>query len=321
MVSPATDASYTSPPEQDLADKVAEKVKCNLIEEAYALMKDGVKNINAGRDEDHDGVIDSGRSRGTDIPLNDKEKEQVWKDLSAELKEKDPLIMSKLSAAWLKDLNTELKSYNMPLTTEIVKNVASSNRGESMAKTLAGAALPDINNVAALDSADGKFTDRELQSNIGRQIQIPREEFVKKVVDFVSSKSAANPEEAMKSLYNIISDRASRETQPETMETFKQVAEALKNKPEVVAKLSMPWMLREQEWIDTNDVDRKDNAFSRKEINDFSSRCDSVGKVFAEHIKANFDNIATTSTYIQDANRITRDEVDNYNRRLKVKGH
>ncbi len=83
----------------------------------------------------------------------------------------------------------------------------------------------------------------------------------------------------------------------------------------------MGYMQRNFKDVDTNYGEHKENyRISREELNDFTP--DSIGKVFINYVKANFDSIASTSTYDKylNAESLTADELNNHINRLKRSG-
>jgi len=280
-------------------------------------MKSSVQNVYAGRDEDQDGVLDL-RDRRSDVPMNDKEKQEFWTSLAKELEEKRPGVLKNLSAVWLKDFkNSEL--HNMPFEADYVQQIAS--HGKTMNKTFAGEALKDLPNIKALNRADDIIDDVELDKNIQRQKQIPREQFVNDIINKAQTDSQTSPLKAVDAIYASLKQRGQTETQAERVASFAAVAEALKDYPDLAAKLSMGYMQRNFKDVDTNYGEHKENyRITKEELNDFTP--DSIGRVFINYVKANFDSIASTSTYDKYLNsqNLTADELNNHINRLKRSG-
>lgn len=280
-------------------------------------MKSSVQNVYAGRDEDQDGVLDL-RDRRSDVPMNDKEKQEFWTSLAKELEEKRPGVLKNLSAVWLKDFkNSEL--HNMPFEADYVQQIA--NHGKTMNKTFAGETLKDLPNIKALNRADDIIDDVELDKNIQRQKQIPREQFVNDIINKAQTDSQTSPLKAVDAIYASLKQRGQTETQAERVASFAAVAEALKDYPDLAAKLSMGYMQRNFKDVDTNYGEHKENyRITKEELNDFTP--DSIGRVFINYVKANFDSIASTSTYDKYLNsqNLTADELNNHINRLKRSG-
>lgn len=280
-------------------------------------MKASVQNVYNGRDEDRDGLIDL-RDKRDDVPMNDKEKGEFWHSLAKELEEKKPGVLKNLSAVWMQDFKThDLKGE--PLQADYIRQVASNDH--LMRGTLAKAALGDLQNVKNLRAADNIIDDIELETNILRQRMVPREQFIKDVIAKAAADVQTSPVKAVDAIYKALIDRRHTVSQEENMASFQAVAEELKNHPELAAKLAMGYMHRNFKDIDmNNDRQKQDYKISKEELNDFNP--DSVGKVFVNYVKANFDSIATTSVYNNsyvNADFLTQDEVANHITRLKRK--
>lgn len=321
MVSQVSDSSFHPEPHEAGKDSIADQVLAKLQDEsltsAFNFMKSSVQNVYAGRDEDQDGVLDL-RDRRTDVPMNDKEKQEFWTSLAKELEEKRPGVLKNLSAVWLKDFkNSELKSE--PFEADYVGQIA--NHGKAMNKTFAGEALKDLPNIKALHRADDIIDDIELDKNIQRQKQIPREQFVTDIINKALADSQSSPLKAVDAIYASLKQRGQTETQAERVASFAAVAEALKDYPDLAAKLSMGYMQRNFKDVDTNYSEHKEDfRITKDELNDFTP--DSIGRVFINYVKANFDSIASTSTYdkYQNAQSLTADELINHINRLKRSG-
>lgn len=321
MVSHVSDSSFHPDPREtgkdSLADQVLAKLQDESLTSAFNFMKSSVQNVYAGRDEDHDGVLDL-RDRRDDVPMNDKEKQEFWTSLAKELEEKRPGVLKNLSAVWLKDFKTtELKT--MPFEADYVQQIA--NNGKAMNKTFAGEALKDLPNIKALNRNDDIIDEIELDKNIQRQKQIPREQFVTDIINKALTDSQTSPLKAVDAIYASLKQRGQTETQAERVASFAAVADALKEHPDLAAKLSMGYMQRNFKDVDTNYGEHKeDYRISKEELNDFTP--DSIGKVFVNYVKANFDSIASTSTYDKYLNsqNLTADELNNHINRLKRSG-
>jgi len=321
MVSQVSDSSFHPEPHEAGKDSIADQVLAKLQDEsltsAFNFMKSSVQNVYAGRDEDQDGVLDL-RDRRSDVPMNDKEKQEFWTSLAKELEEKRPGVLKNLSAVWLKDFkNSEL--HNMPFEADYVQQIAS--HGKTMNKTFAGEALKDLPNIKALNRADDIIDDVELDKNIQRQKQIPREQFVNDIINKAQTDSQTSPLKAVDAIYASLKQRGQTETQAERVASFAAVAEALKDYPDLAAKLSMGYMQRNFKDVDTNYGEHKENyRITKEELNDFTP--DSIGRVFINYVKANFDSIASTSTYDKYLNsqNLTADELNNHINRLKRSG-
>lgn len=150
---------------------------------------------------------------------------------------------------------------------------------------------------------------------------ISQEQFVNSVISKALVESETSPVKAVDAIYKALIDRRHTVSQEENMASFQAVAEELKNHPELAAKLAMGYMHRNFKDIDmNNDRQKQDYKISKEELNDFNP--DSVGKVFVNYVKANFDSIATTSVYNNsyvNADFLTQDEVANHITRLKRK--
>ncbi len=312
MVSHVSDSSF-HPEAHDtgkdsLADQVLAKLQDESLTSAFNFMKSSVQNVYSGRDEDQDGKIDL-RDRRDDVPMNDKEKQEFWTSLSKELEEKRPGVLNNLSAVWLKDFKTtELKT--MPFEADYVQQIAAN--GKQMNKTFAGEALKDLPNIKALSRADDIIDDIELDKNIQRQKQIPRDQFVKDIIGKAVTDSETSPIKAVDAMYQALKVRGQTETQAERAASYAAVAEALKDYPDLASKMSMGYVQRNFKDIDTNYGEHKENfRISKEELSDFTP--DSIGKVFINYVKANFDSIASTSTYDKYLNsqNLTADELNN----------
>jgi len=320
MVSHASDSSFhpesRSSSDNSLADQVLAKLQDESLTSAFNFMKASVQNVYSGRDENQDGVLDL-REKRYDVPMNDKEKQEFWTSLAKELEEKKPGVLKNLSAVWMKDFkNSELKS--MPFEADYVEQMAA--HGKLMHGTFAKAALSDLPNIKALSRNDDIIDDIELDKNIQRQKQIPREQFVKDIIDKALVDSEKSPIKAVDAMYNALKLRAQTETQAERYASFSAIAEALKDYPDLASKLSMGYMQRNFKDIDTNYGEHKEDfRISKEELNDFTP--DVIGKVFVNYVKANFDAIASTSTYDKYLNsqNLTADELHNHINRLKRK--
>lgn len=321
MVSHVSDAAFHPEPAEtgkdSLADQVLAKLQNESLTSAFNFMKSSAQNVYAGRDEDQDGVIDI-RDRRSDVPMNDKEKQEFWTSLAKELEEKKPGVLKNLSAIWLKDFkNSELKT--APFEADYVEQMAAN--GKLMNKTFAGEALKDLPNIKALSRADDIIDDIELDKNIERQKQTPRPAFVKDIIDKALSDSQSSPIKAVDAIYQALKQRGQTETQAERTASYAAVAEALKDYPDLAAKLSMGYVQRNFKNIDTNYAEHKEDfRITKDELNDVNP--DSIGKVFINYVKANFDAIASTSTYdkYQNASSLTADELNNHINRLKRTG-
>ncbi|MBA3995360.1 MAG: hypothetical protein C0469_17720 [Cyanobacteria bacterium DS2.3.42] len=320
MVSHVSDSSFhpeaNDTGKDSLADQVLAKLQDESLTSAFNFMKSSVANVYAGRDEDQDGKIDL-RDRRDDVPMNDKEKQEFWTSLSKELEEKRPGVLKNLSAVWLKDFKTtELKA--MPFEADYVNQIAAN--GKQMNKTFAGEALKDLPNIKALSRADDIIDDIELDKNIQRQKQIPRDQFVKDIISKAVTDSETSPIKAVDAMYQALKVRGQTETQAERAASYAAVAEALKDYPDLASKLSMGYVQRNFKDIDTNYGEHKEDfRISKDELSDFTP--DSIGKVFVNYVKANFDSIASTSTYDKYLNsqNLTADELNNHINRLKRK--
>lgn len=321
MVSHVSDSSFHPEPTEtgkdSLADQVLAKLQDESLTSAFNFMKSSAQNVYAGRDEDQNGVIDV-RDRRSDVPMNDKEKQEFWTSLAKELEEKRPGVLKNLSAVWLKDFkNSELKT--VPFEADYVEQLAAN--GKLMNKTFAGEALKDLQNIKALSRADDIIDDIELDKNIQRQRQEPRDQFVKGIITQAVSDSQTSPIKAVDAIYQALKQRGETETQAERAAAYVAVAEALKDYPDLAAKLSMGYVQRNFKNIDTNYGENKENfRITKDELDDFNP--DSIGKVFINYLKANFDAIASTSTYDdnQNASSLTVDELNNHINRLKRTG-
>ncbi len=250
--------------------------------------------------------------------MNDKEKQEFWTSLAKELEEKRPGVLKNLSAVWLKDFkNTELK--DIPFDADYVNQLAVN--GKLMNKTFAAEALKDLPNIKALSKADDIIDDIELDKNIQRQKQQPRDQFVKDIINKALTDSETSPFKAVDAIYQALKLRGQTETQAERTASYAAVAEALKDYPDLAAKLSMGYVQRNFKDIDTNYNEHKEDfRITKAELNDFTP--DSIGRVFINYVKANFDAIASTSVYdkYQNASSLTADELNNHINRLKRSG-
>ena len=321
MVSHVSDSSFHpeahDKEDNSLADQVLAKLQDESLISAFNFMKASVNNVYAGKDEDQNGVIDV-RDRRTDVPMNEDEKTAFWNSLAKELEEKRPGVLKNLSAVWMKDYQiTELKT--QPFEDDYVRQMA--NSGRQMNKTFAGEALKDLANVDALHSKDGIIDMIELDKNINRQKMPPREQFVTDIINKALTDSETSPYKAVNDIYNALKVRALTETKEETQQSFAAVADALKDYPDLAAKLSMGYFQKNFKDIDTNYGDLKEDfRITKEELDDFTP--DSIGKVFVNYVKANFDSIASTSIYNKylNAQSLTQDELGNHINRLKRSG-
>ena len=318
MVSHVSDSSFhpeANNTEKDtLADQVLAKLQDESLTSAFNFMKSSVQNVYSGRDENQDGKVDV-RDRRDDIPMNDKEKQEFWTSLAKEMEEKRPGVLKNLSAVWMKDFKTtELK--DMPFEANYVEQMAT--QGKLMNKTFAGESLKDLPNIKALSRADNIIDDIELDKNIQRQKQTPRAQFVEDIISKALTDSETSPIKAVDAIYQALKVRGQTETQVEKMASFAAVADALKDYPDLSAKLSMGYVQRNFKDIDSNYSEHKEDfRITKEELSDFTP--DSIGKVFINYVKANFDSIASTSTYDKYLNsqNLTADELNNHINRLK----
>lgn len=394
MVSQVSDSSFhpeaNSNEDNCLADQVLSKLQDESLTSAFKLLKSSVQNVYSGRDEDRDGVLDL-RPEREDVPMNSKEKQEFWTSLTKELEEKRPGVLKSLSAVWLKDFKaTELEGRTFE--ADFVRQVAANS--SLMNKTFAGEALKDLNNIKNLNRVDNIIDDVELDTNILRQKQIPRDQFIQNVIEKARTDSETNPAQAAAEMKQALKTRSETETQAEKLETaaalnnalvehpdlaaklaesskpkiiprevfaasvisqalkdvetnpvtavdaiyaalkkrgdetsqderyasFTAIAKELQEHPGLAEKLSMGYMHRNFKNIDTTYGDHnQDYRISKEEMDDFKT--DQVGKVFMDYVRANFDDIASTSikNVYRNPDFLTQDEVANHINRLKRK--
>lgn len=318
MVTHVSDASFAPEnPKDDLADQVLAKLQDESVGKAYVFLKSSVQNVFDGRDEDKDGVVDK-RDVKTDVPMNSKEKEAFWNSLVKELEEKRPGVTQQLASIWLGDFKSR-ESKDAPMPASWVRSVASD--GHLMDKTFAGAAAKDIDIVKNLFKKDDAIDEFEVERNRRRQLQKPREEFVQDTVKKAIFESATSPFTAVGNLYDALTRRAETESQDEKNATYKAVADALKDHPDIVAKLATGFVQKRFNDIDSNNDDRKaDSRITADEIADYNP--ESVGILFMNYVRANFKDIAETSVNDRtsaDRSRLTMDELNNHVNRLNRK--
>lgn len=316
MATHVSDASYApEPPQDEIANQVLAKLQDESLTSAFNYLKSSVQNVYSGKDENQDGKIDV-RDHSHDVPMNDKEKEAFWTSLAKDLEQKKPGVLANLSAIWMKDFQTnELK--NTPFEANFVEQIA--RAGKLMNKTFAEAALKDLPNIKDLAHEDGIIDLNELDRNIARQKQTPREQFVKDLLSTAGKEAETNPAKAVETIYKALKDRRGTETQAELSASFKAVADALREQPELAAKLSSGYMIRNFKDVDTEYAQHKEDfRITKEELNDFTP--DSVGKVFIDYVKANFDAMSTTSVHdksYRGSTSLTADEFVNHINRLK----
>ncbi len=317
MVTHVSDASFApqDPQKDDLADQVLAKLQDEGVNKAYVFLKTSAQNVFSGRDENMDGIIDT-RDAKTDVPMNSKEKEAFWNSLVKEMEAKRPGVTEQLSSVWLRDFKTA-SSKEAPLPVQDVRDTA--NGGLLMNKTFATEVMKDVDVIKNLWNKDEKIDDVEIERNVKRQTQEPREQFVQNQVEAAIAEAATNPYAAVNNLYAALDKRADTESQEEKNTTYEAVAKALSGHPDLIAKLATAYVHTRFNSVDkNNDHSKSDGRISADEIADYNP--ESVAKLFMNYISANFKEMSETS--MTDGSHLnfttlTSDELTNHMNRLK----
>ncbi len=317
MVTHASDASHVPPPGDDLADKIAEKVNANLLQDAYGLLKSGTNNVFSGSDADGDGVVDINRNRNTDVPMITSERNEYMQRLSQELQQKCPGALEKLSASWMNDYyHKEILDKNGKPTREfsVDEVTAEAQRGSGIDKVMANASLKDLKNVAAFTGKPDVIDQIDIYKNLARVAAEPRDAFAKRVMDNVACLAETNLGQAYATLKSELGKRHSYETPSEIGADEKALVDALKANPKLEAQLAMVWLQKGS----TDMTDPYKGGVTLEKLKNHSNE-DYVDALLNKFVIDNFGVIGSSSLQNSRDDVITPDEIPNYIRRVKNK--
>lgn len=300
MVNQAAFESHSfgqDPGGEQLAEDVNDKVSMNLLDDAYKTLKDGVN------------------SYFQDRPLS--EKQEFWNDVSRRLENSG--AMPRLSAAFLEDIATPpVGRDGKPQTDRTIAGTDGKIQRSELAgvsgainpmyKGMATEALKQFDTAAALHNDDGVIDMGEVVDFKQRQTMPDRDQYVDTVIQNLERKLNENPDQAMKYLQQSMSGRARLETPAESQETWKQLAESMKEHG-LVDRLSMAFLRSYDQYIDMD----HNGSYSKPEVERFQKSLNPVINQFAGHI---VDNFATIGTVDYKLDEISKHEVQVYENRV-----
>jgi hypothetical protein len=176
--------------------------------------------------------------------------------------------------------------------------------------------LQQFDTAAALHHDDGVIDARELSSFKDRQSMPSRENFTSSLVEQVFKALQKSPADAVGRLQLLLGARSVSETQPEKEETWKEMLVALeKRDANIVGKLSMSWMTNNIDAIERNRQKGQAVSVTVADLDPFAKSRFPMMRTFAQYVKDNFDQIATTDGY-SDFDKISSREMTIYQEKM-----
>lgn len=247
----------------DLAQKITDKVANNQLDDAYAILKNGVN-----------------AQFSTETLA---EKQATWAALSKTLE--DNKTLPKLAAEWLSEVAPQLADHDGHISKAALTNIAE-HQVNPFYKGMASQMLKEYDTAAKLQDDDGKISLQEVAAFKSRQTQPSNEDFTKYVI--ADAENTKSPAQAYLYLQSRIYNRNKTETKEEREATWQGICEQMNNH-HLVPKLAMGFLDVHADQIGNS----KDHGVSFQMMNKISNNNVFLTKELAGFIVKEFPNIAT----------------------------
>ncbi|MCA9802818.1 MAG: hypothetical protein KC777_12675 [Cyanobacteria bacterium HKST-UBA02] len=241
-----------------LASQVNEKVSQNLLDDAYKILKEGVKTSCAD--------------------MTESDKQKFWSNVNQDLEESGAL--PKLSAVFLQDMGSKIAGSDGKIqASELSRATGSSN---PMVKGLSSQALRNFETISSLHRQDGEIDRGEIDDYRRRLFMPSREEFVESVVKGIRTPGSKDVEtqlgDGLAFLNRKVSSRSGMETPDETSLTLEALSERFVYDRDLAPGLAAAFLMSNWSKLDQN----HNGAISFNELSPYARSSNPLYRMFVD---------------------------------------